>query len=116
VADLKKYASWLLYAVIALALVGGEILIVKAIRSGREAVAPEGAPNVDDMVLSLMGDTPFEKEVPDFPVVRPRWLKLPAIQLVTLSNSVMTVGITRPDDPGAYQDARFDWAGMIANV
>jgi hypothetical protein len=113
---MKKYASWLLYAVVAVALVGGEIAIVKAIRRGREVAPPKDAPNVDDAVLSMIGDLPPGEDGPDVPVVRPRWLKLPPIRLVALSNGVMTVGITRPDDPGAYQDARFDWAGMIATV
>lgn len=108
--------SWLLYVGIAVGLVGGEILLVKAIRKRREAAPPPGAPSVDDMALSLVGDLPFGKEEPDTASSRPQWLKLPPIRLVTLSNSVMTVGITRPDDPGAYQDARFDWSGMIATL
>jgi hypothetical protein len=116
VADAKKYLSWFLYAGIALGLVAGEVLLVKAMRKRREAVPPPEAPSVDDMALSLIGELPFEKEIAHAPAARPRWLKLPPIRLVTLSNAVMTVGITRPDDPGAYQDARFDWSGMIATL
>lgn len=116
-ADLKKYGTWFFFVLIALALVGGEVWLVRTIRRTRQAAGPPpDAPNVDDLALALIGELPFDKDMPDLPVARPKWLKLPPIRLVTLSNSVMTVGITRPDDPGAYQDARFDWAGMIARV
>lgn len=117
-ADLRRYLSWLLFVGIALALVAGEILIVRAIRRGREGTAapPPDAPKVEDLALSVIEDVPQDEVPSGLPRVRPRWLKLPPIRLVTLSNDVMSVGITRPDDPGAYQDARFDWSGMIATV
>jgi hypothetical protein len=47
---------------------------------------------------------------------RPKWLKLPPITPVVLTNGLLKVYVTRPDDPGAYHDARFDWSGMVARV
>jgi hypothetical protein len=106
----------------ALAFVAFDVWLIRTVV--RRAPPQQGPAREDALLAELIGKippsrremVPGDDEIPDVPPVRPKWLKLPPANPVPLRNRVMTAWITRPDDPGSYHDARFDWCGMIARV
>jgi hypothetical protein len=116
---MKTWLVWTCIVVGAVAFVAFDVWLIKMLAGGGDSKpsAPEEKPiTIDLEELNLSDTLPPDVKAADVPVVRPKWLQLPPMKLVKLTNGVLTASVTRPDDPGTYKDSRFDWSGMVARV
>jgi|GEM_PF-1312305 len=114
-----KRLKWLCIILGAVLIVGADVWFIRKVIRYRNRPAPTptvaaSAPAAADAEAPV-DDLPPEARG-DVPAIRPKWLQLPPVELVRLTNGRLTVHVTQPNDPGAYHDCRFDWSGMIASV